>query len=92
MERISKIVEPLLLTTGVAYGLNNIQTILGVVIMVLQLGWLLAKLVIKIIDTIKSRGKLDDIKPDLDEVIDKLDEIKERYHHGEGVSEDGDEE
>ena len=66
MEKISKIVEPLLLTTGVAYGLNNIQTILGVVIMVLQLGWLLAKLVIKIIDTIKSRGKLDDIKPDLD--------------------------
>ena len=92
MERISKIVEPLLLTTGVAYGLNNIQTILGVVIMVLQLGWLLAKLVIKIIDTIKSRGKLDDIKPDLDEVIDKLDEIKEKYRREEGVSEDGDKE
>lgn len=53
MGNTEKCVDTFLLTVGSLYSLANIEHILGIIILVIQLVWIVAKLVIKIVNAIK---------------------------------------
>lgn len=77
MGETEKVVDSCLLIVGTATGLANIEHILGIIILVIQLAWLLTKLIVKIINTINNNESLDNLDDDVGSVIDQLDIFKD---------------
>ena len=61
---------------GIAVGVANIESILGWVILIIQLGWLITKLIIKIVNAVKSNTSVETLDDEVDEVIEMFEEIK----------------
>ena len=76
MGETEKVVDVCLLTVGTATGLANIEHILGIIILVIQLAWLLTKLLVKIVIAIKHNENLDNLDDDVGSVISHLETIK----------------
>lgn len=77
MKNVENVVDVAMLTVGSTYSLANIEHILGVIILIIQLTWILTKLIVKIVNTAKSNGSLDALDKNVDDVIEKLEDIKE---------------
>lgn len=77
MGEIEKVVDVCLLTAGTATGIANIEHILGIIILVIQLAWLLTKLIVKIVNTIKHNENLDALDDDVGSVIGQLEIFKD---------------
>ena len=77
MGETEKVVDVCLLTVGTATGLANFEHILGIIILVIQLAWLLTKLIVKIINTIKNNENLDTLDDDVGSVIGQLEIFKD---------------
>lgn len=77
MGETEKVVDVCLLTVGTVTGLANIEHILGIIILIIQLAWLLTKLVVKIFYTIKHNESLDILNDDVGSVIGSLKDIKD---------------
>lgn len=71
----SNIIDVTMLTIGTAFGLDQIETILGIIILVLQGVWILVKMVSKIIDHVKGK-EYNKVQDDLKSGIDELKEIQ----------------
>ena len=77
MDKTTPIIDGFLLTVGSVYSLANIRETLGIVILVIQLLWLLAKLVIRIVEAIKNKETFDEFDDDIENIIDTFDEVKD---------------
>lgn len=67
-----------MLTVGTAYSLENIETTLGIIILVIQFIWLITKLVVKIVSSIKNK-KLDEITDDdINTITGFIEDVKEK--------------
>lgn len=88
MDKTTPIIDGFLLTVGSVYSLANIRETLGIVILVIQLLWLLAKLVIRIVEAIKNKETFDEFDDDIENIIDTFDEVKDIISN-EGDDEDG---
>ena len=76
MDKGNNIIDAILLTIGGGYSLANIQSTLGIVILVIQCLWLGTKLIIKIIDKIKNKnGSVDDLDDDIDDITGVLEDF-----------------
>lgn len=67
--KVSKGIDATLILAGFAYGLDNIQNILGIIILVIQLLWFTIKLALLVAKAIRS-GNLEDGDKALDEFIE----------------------
>lgn len=66
-----------MLTVGTAYSLENIETVLGIIILVIQFIWLITKLVVKIVKSIKNKN-LDEITDDdINTITGFIEDVKE---------------
>lgn len=73
-------VDTLLLTMGTAYSLANIEQVLGIIILVLQIGWILTKLTLKVIHKVRNKEPLNDIGKTFTEAIEDVTTIKEKFN------------
>lgn len=89
MGEAEKLVDVCLLTVGTATGLANIEHILGIIILVIQLAWLLTKLIVKIVNAIKHNKSLDTLDPDVGSVIGHLENFKNTKNPNEVDIENG---
>lgn len=64
------------LVIGSAYGLSNLQTILGIVVLSLQVIWILTKLIVKIVHHIKTGKDLSELDDEVDDVIELISQAK----------------
>ena len=78
-----KVIDVCLLTIGTATGLANIEHILGIIILVIQLLWIVVKLLIKIVRTLKNKKRLDMRDIDIGSVVDIIDDIKDELNSNE---------
>lgn len=83
MGETEKVVDVCLLTVGTATGLANIEHILGIIILVIQLAWLITKLVVKIVNTVKNNESLDTLDDDVGSVIGQMEIFKDSLNSGE---------
>lgn len=72
------IVEDVLIGFGITVSLIDIQQILSIILLVLNVGWLLVKLVLKIVEHVKKK-QYDQIDDDIKETIDGIEEIKNNH-------------
>ena len=89
MGNLEKIIDGCLLTIGTATGLANIEHILGIVLLVIQLLWFIVKLLIKIVNSLKNKKRLDMRDIDVGSVINIIDDIKDELNSTEGDTENG---
>ena len=83
MGESEKAVDSFLLVVGTATGLANIEHILGIIILVIQLAWLVTKLVVKIVNTVKNNESLDTLDDDVGSVIGQMEIFKDSLNSGE---------
>lgn len=76
MKPIETAIDTTLITIGTAYSIANIEQILGLAIMLIQIIWLISKLIYKIYTTIKSKSFKDS---DIDEIEDIVDDVIDVY-------------
>lgn len=65
MKQIS-IVEDVLIVFGVSLSLTQLYTIMGIVLLAFQIGLIIAKVVIKVVQHVKA-GKLEEAVKDIEE-------------------------
>lgn len=69
------VVENTTIALGVAFGISNIQSILGIILLALQVGLILWKVSYKIYLRIKYK-QLDKIQDDIEKAMNELEQIK----------------
>ncbi len=74
---VLNILEDATIVGGVAIGLSTIQTILGIIILSVQVILILYKGIRKIIDLVQKK-KYDEIDDALEETKDQLEDLKEK--------------
>jgi F0F1-type ATP synthase membrane subunit b/b' len=74
----SNIVDTVLIAFGLTYAISDIESILGITILIVQLVWILAKAIVRIYNAIKEKnGKevtdsLNDLSEDLTDLKNNL--------------------
>lgn len=69
--------ENVLIGLGTVISITQLDTILGIIIMGLQIILILYRLVMKVIDKVK-RGKYDEIPKEIEDAKSDLEDLKER--------------
>ena len=73
--KICNMIENVTIALGVAFGISNIESVLGVILLVLQVGLILWKVGYKIYLRIKYK-QLDKIQDDIEKAMNELEQIK----------------
>lgn len=68
--KTDNVVDGLFLAIGTGYSLTNIQTVLGVALLVLQIAWIIAKIVTKIIRRVKTGEPIEALSDEVDDAIE----------------------
>ena len=89
MSKTTLAIDSCLLALGTTYSLANIRETIGVIILIVELAWIVTKLVIKIVDAIKNKKSIEDINEDVEDLVDKLEDVvdiidEEDNENGEG--------
>lgn len=69
MSKINATIDSLFLVIGTGYSLVNIQTILGIVVLCLQIVWIITKIVVKVIKKVKAGEDISALDDEVDDVI-----------------------
>lgn len=72
-KKISNSVDSMLITVGMLIGINDIESLLGIIVLCIQLLWIFVKIVLKIRNHIinKTYDQIDDV------IHDGLNELKD---------------
>lgn len=76
--KTDNLVDGLFLAIGTGYSLSNIQTVLGVILLVLQIVWIIAKIVIKVIRKAKTGEPVDILSDEVDDALEAADKLIEK--------------
>lgn len=75
MTNTERIIDSCLLAVGSFYSLTNIREVLGIVILIVQLLWLLFKLIAKIVNSLKENKSLEFDDKDVEEFTKHIDNL-----------------
>lgn len=78
MFKITDLIDGALIATGFVYSLENIEHTLGILILVIQIIWLIAKLVYKFITIIKEKRDPSELDNDVDSTVGTLEDLKDK--------------
>lgn len=70
MNKIDDLIDYGLIATGTLVSLENIETMLGIAILIIQFIWLVTKLVVKAIEVIRKDGDLNELDKEVDNIVD----------------------
>lgn len=70
MNKIDDLIDYGLIATGTLVSLENIETMLGIAILIIQFIWLVTKLVVKAIEVIRKEGDLNELDKEVDNIVD----------------------
>ena len=82
MKTITKVVEDISIAVGVVLGVQQIETILGIVLLIFQIGLILFKVIRSLIEHIKKKD-LDGIEQDLQDGIEQIEHLTDKDKDGE---------
>lgn len=82
MKKVTDVCDYLLIALGSMYSLDNIETILGIIILSIQVVWLLSKLVYKIILLCKNKATIEEVNTEVNNTINCLTDIKDKVNKG----------
>ena len=72
MNKTVDCIDYTLIVLGTSISIANLQELLGVILLFIQIIWLLVKLIVKIVTTIKNKGNLNDLDDDVSELTNTI--------------------
>ena len=69
------VIDGVLIATGISISLADIHQILSIIILILNVSWILAKLIIKVVQKIKSGKDIETISDDIKDAKDELEHL-----------------
>lgn len=87
MGEFDNAIDVCLITTGSVYSLANIESVLGIAILIIQLVWIVCKLTAKIINIIKTK-KYNELDETIKEAVDSLETAKSVKNIGDTFNND----
>lgn len=72
MNKTVDCIDYTLIVLGTSISIANLQELLGVILLFIQIIWLLIKLIVKIVTTIKNKGNLNDLDDDVSELTNTI--------------------
>ena len=72
------IIEDVLIVGGVALSLTNIYTIMGIVLLAFQIGLIIVKVIIKVVQKVKE-GKLEEAVKDIEDAQKEINDVTEKH-------------
>lgn len=82
MNNVKNVVDYSLIAVGSVISFANIETILGIVLLIIQISWLLTKLIYKIVITINKKGNLDELDKEVTDITEVIETIIEENQDG----------
>lgn len=82
-QKITNTIDYALLLLGTTWSLDNIESILGIIVLAIQILWLLAKFIVKLVQVAKTSTienvteNLDKLDSDVSEIIDSINKVIE---------------
>lgn len=82
-QKITNTIDYALLVLGTTWSLDNIESILGIIVLAIQILWLLAKFIVKLVQVAKTSTienvteNLDKLDSDVSEIIDSINKVIE---------------
>lgn len=73
--KYDNIIDTILIAIGTALGISQIESILGIIIISIQILWILIKLCYNVYKSIKNK-KFEQVKQEVDKAIDELENLK----------------
>lgn len=73
--KYDNIIDTTLIAIGTALGISQIESILGIIIISIQILWILSKLCYNVYKSIKDK-KYEKVKQEVDKAIDELENLK----------------
>lgn len=61
-----------MIAVGVTFSIANIEQILGLIMLIIQVLWLLIKLIVKIRNFIVEKKNLSELDPEVDKLLDAI--------------------
>lgn len=77
-----------LLAVGVTWGLENVESALGILILIIQLVWLLCKLGVKLYNYFKGIITEDETAKSIEEITKELEELRKQAEYEEPYDEE----
>ena len=74
---INNIIDYSLISLGVVFSAQNIESIIGILLMCIQVVWLIAKMILKIKNHIKNK-QFDKIDDTIEETIKDIEEVTKK--------------
>ena len=81
MKNTLNVIEDVSIGLGVTIGIAQIETILGIIVLVFQIILIIYKCIMKIVEHVKSKN-LKEIENDLQETIDDLEKLSDKTKDG----------
>lgn len=82
------IIDSVLLTLGTAFSLSNIESLLGIVILIVQIMWLSFKLIYSLKNNVKHDKPIEELDDEFNDVIKKITELKNEVDNKEQNGDD----
>lgn len=82
-QKLINTIDYALIVFGTTWSLDNIESILGIIVLSIQILWLLAKFIVKLVQTAKTSNienigtNLDKLDSDVNEIIDSINKVIE---------------
>lgn len=78
-KNVNNIIDYSLITLGATYSAQNIESIIGILLMCIQVVWLCVKMILKVKNHIKNK-QFDKIDDTIKETIEDIEEVTKNEH------------
>ena len=78
-KNVNNIIDYSLITLGVTFSAQNIESIIGILLMCIQVVWLFVKMILKVKNHIKNK-QFDKIDDTIEEAIKDIEEVTKNEH------------
>lgn len=68
MKALQNVVDVSLIAACTAWSIDNIESMLGIILLIIQICWILVKLIINLVKYVKSGKNIDELDKYIDEV------------------------
>lgn len=72
MKNVQNVIDLSLITVCTAWSIDNIESMLGIILLAIQICWILVKLVINLVKYVKSGKNIDKLDKYIDEIEDNI--------------------
>lgn len=74
--KIDNVIDTILISLGISVSLIDLQTILGIILLVIEIGWILVKVIKKMYLYLKGKTSEEEVDEEVNDAIENINKMK----------------